>query len=91
VPSLIFTVDYNYVGSSYLISDQANTFQRLGSYYTINARISYAWKGFKAFFGVNNLTNQAYSEYGVLGGSPVGPNYYPAPERNWVGGLQITF
>jgi iron complex outermembrane receptor protein len=91
VPGLAFTADYSYVGSSYLISDQANQFQRLGSYYTINARLSYAWKRLKAFFGVNNITNQAYSEYGVLGGAPVGPNYYPAPERNWVGGLQVAF
>lgn len=91
VPGVAFTVDYNFVGSSYLISDQANQFQKLGSYYTLNARVSYAWKWLKAFFGVNNITNQAYSEYGVLGGFPLGPNYYPAPERNWVGGVQIAF
>ncbi len=91
VPGLAFTADYNFVGSSYLISDQANQFQKLDSYYTINARLAYTWGWLRAFFGVNNITNQEYSEYAVIGGFPLGRNFYPAPERNWVGGLDMTF
>ena len=91
VPGLVFTADYNFVGSSYLISDQANQFQKLDSYYTINARLAYTWGWLRAFFGVNNITNQEYSEYAVIGGFPLGRNFYPAPERNWVGGLDMTF
>jgi iron complex outermembrane receptor protein len=79
------------VGSSYLISDQANQFQKLDSYYTINARLAYTRGWLRAFFGVNNITNQEYSEYAVIGGFPLGRNFYPAPERNWVGGLDMTF
>lgn len=90
---LIFSMDYNYVGSSYAISDQPNTFEKLEKYYTIDARLSYAWKSLKAFVGVNNLTDQEYSEYAVLSGFfvPGEPYFYPAPERNWVGGLELTF
>jgi iron complex outermembrane receptor protein len=93
VPGLTFSADYNYVGSSYAISDQANQFDKLDSWATINARISYEWNALKAFFGVNNIANKEYSEYAVLRGvgSPAGVNFYPAPERNWLAGLEITF
>ncbi|UCG64340.1 MAG: TonB-dependent receptor [Deltaproteobacteria bacterium] len=90
-PGLIFSADYKYVGSSFLISDQANEFEKLDDYATIDARLSYAWKRLNAFVGVNNLTNEKYSQYGVIGGTPKGRNFYPAPERNWLAGLDITF
>jgi outer membrane receptor protein involved in Fe transport len=44
-----------------------------------------------AFVGVNNVTDQKYAEYGVVGGFTPEPFYYPAPETNWLGGVQIAF
>jgi iron complex outermembrane receptor protein len=88
---LVISMDYNYVGSSYAISDQANAFEKLDRYYTIDARLSYGWKGVKAFAGVNNLTDQEYTEYAAIGGFPTTLKLFPAPERNWVGGLEFTF
>lgn len=87
----VFSMDYNYVGSSYAISDQANEFKKLDQYYTIDARLSYTRKGLKAFIGVNNLTDQEYGEYAAVGGFPITLKLFPAPERSWVGGLEITF
>jgi iron complex outermembrane receptor protein len=91
IPGLIFSTDYNYIGSSYLISDQANQLEKLEKYYTVNTRLSYAWKWFKGFVGVNNLTDQEYSQYAVAGGGGTTRNFYPAPERNWIAGLEIVF
>jgi len=91
IPGLVFSTTYNFVGSSYLISDQANQFDKLDKYYTIDARISQEWKWFRAFVGVNNITNREYSEYAVLGGFPTVRNFYPAPERNWVAGFEAVF
>ncbi|MFQ5842392.1 MAG: TonB-dependent receptor domain-containing protein, partial [Thermodesulfobacteriota bacterium] len=91
IPGLIFSANYTFVGSSYAISDQANQFEKLDKYYTINARLSYEWRWFKAFAGMNNITNKEYSEYAVIGGTPIGLNFYPAPERNWVTGLEAVF
>ncbi len=94
-PDLVFSAVYNYVGSSYLISDQGNRFEKLESYYSVDVRLSYAWRWISGFVGVNNLTDQEYSEYGVLGanppGSPLQPFFYPAPGRNWVAGIEIAF
>jgi iron complex outermembrane receptor protein len=95
VPGAIFTAVYNYVGPSFLISDLANQFPKLESYYTIDLRISYAWKWINCFLGVNNLTNQKYSQYGLVGqypsGTPQQPLLYPAMDRNWLGGIELTF
>ncbi len=93
IPGLIFSANYNFVGSSFLISDQANQFRKLEQYDTIDARVSYEWKWIKAFVGVNNIANRKYSEYAVLRGvlEPTGRSFYPAPERNWIAGLEAVF
>jgi iron complex outermembrane receptor protein len=91
VPGLIFSSGYNFVSASYAISDQANAFEKLDKYYSINARLSYEWRWLKSFVGVNNLTGKEYSEYAVIGGFIPETYYYPAPERNWVAGLEIAF
>ncbi|MBU0545153.1 MAG: TonB-dependent receptor [Proteobacteria bacterium] len=91
ITGLIFSAGYNYVGSSHVISDQANNFEKLKSYYTVDAKLAYKYKMLKAFLGVNNLTNQKYSEYGVMDTFLTKRNFYPAPERNWVAGIQVDF
>jgi len=91
IPNLVFSADYHYAGESYLISDQANRFEKLESYYALDLRLSYGWKWVNSFVGVNNVTDQKYSEYGVIGGVTPTPYYYPAPERNWVAGIEIRY
>jgi iron complex outermembrane receptor protein len=91
IPNLIISSDLNYVGSSYAIGDQENQFEKLGRYYTIDVRLSHEWKWLKSYVGVNNLTDQKYSEYAVIGGFPEALNFYPAPERNWVAGFVVVF
>jgi iron complex outermembrane receptor protein len=90
VPGLIFSTSYNYVGSSYLISDQSNDFRKMDDYNTVDCKLSYTFRGVEAVFGINNLTDEEYSEYGVLGGFPTGRNFYPAPDRNWFFGLNYA-
>jgi iron complex outermembrane receptor protein len=90
-PGLSLLANYHYVGPSYAVSDQANNFEKLKAYYTIDARVSYQWKQLKAYVGVNNLTDQEYSEYAVMDTFLTQRYFYPAPERNWVAGLQIVF
>jgi len=91
VPGLGFSADYNYVGSSYAISDQENDFSKWEDYFTIDLKLSYRWKGVKAFLGANNITDEKYSQYAIIGGFPEGVNLYPAPERNYLAGLEFRF
>lgn len=87
VPGFVFSAFYNYVGSSYLISDQANSFKKLDHYGTLDAKVSYTFRGIEAFVSINNLTNEKYSEYAVIGDFGTTRNFYPAPECNWWMGI----
>jgi len=80
----------NLVGSRYLISDFRNRFDRLDPYCTLDLRLSYLWKGLRAFAGVNNLFNRKYSEYGVVGFMG-NQSFYPSPERNFIVGASYSF
>ncbi len=88
---LAFMADYTYTGASYAVSDQANDFDKLKAYYTIDVRLSYQWKSIKGFIGINNVTDQKYSEYAVMDTFLTRRNFYPAPERNWVAGFQWVY
>ena len=80
----------NIVGSRYFMSDWANQVERQSGYYTLDVKLSYAWRGLKAFIGVNNLFNRKYAEFAVV--DSVGTQYfYPSPERNFIGGISYTF
>ncbi len=87
---LLFSTAVNYIGSRYFISDFANRVRKQGGYYTVDARLSYSWKGLTGFFGVNNLFDRKYSEFGVVNAFGT-PFFYPSPERNFIGGLSYTF
>jgi len=91
LPRLIFIVDYNYIGSSYAVSDLANQYSKLKSYYSIDTKLTYKFKIMNAYAGIKNLTNQKYSEYAIIGGTPSQVNYYPAPERNFFAGVEFVF
>ncbi len=81
----------NIVGSSYLISDFANSVDKLDAYCTVDAKLSYQWKGLKAFVGVNNLFGQKYSEWAVTNATGTVQLFYPSPMRNYLGGISFTF
>ncbi len=87
----LFNAKANIIGPRYFISDWANQVGRLGGYYTLDGKLSYSWKGLKAFVGVNNLTNQNYAEWGVTNATGTTQLFYPSPERNFFGGISYTF
>jgi iron complex outermembrane receptor protein len=81
----------NAVGSSYLISDWGNQFEKLDGYYTVDVKLSYVWRGLRAFVGVNNLTNQEYEEWAVTNATGTSQVFYPSPERTFIGGISYAF
>jgi iron complex outermembrane receptor protein len=78
-----------YVGSRPFISDFANAFPDQASYFTLNAKLKYAWKKMSVFVDLNNLTDAEYSEFGVVFGGA--ENFYPSPEFNFLVGLSLDF
>jgi iron complex outermembrane receptor protein len=86
----LFTARASFVGSSHFISDFANQVERLDGYYTLDARLSYTWKGLKAFVGVNNLFNREYEEFAVV--DAIGNQFFfPSPKRNYIAGISYTW
>jgi outer membrane receptor protein involved in Fe transport len=72
-----------------LVSDFENSADKLNTLCTVDGRLSYVYKGLKAFVGVNNLFNQKYDEFGsFVGGTQF---FSPSPERNWLAGVSYTF
>ena len=80
-----------YVGQRYFESDFPNSFDKQDDYTVFNTRLDYTCKKFSAFITVNNIFNEEYSEYGVLGGYPLEQAYYPSPTTNFLVGISIRY
>jgi iron complex outermembrane receptor protein len=81
------------VGQRYYANDLANALDKLPAYQVWDMKLSYEYKGglgvLSAFCGINNILDKEYTENGGIGGTPWGSRIgiYPAPERNYVGGI----
>ncbi|MBW1976824.1 MAG: TonB-dependent receptor [Deltaproteobacteria bacterium] len=84
-----------FVGKRYLADDLSNSKDKLPKFHVWDSKLNYEYKGnrgkISAFFGVNNVLNKKYNEYGGVGGYPFGSRigFYPSPERNFTVG--VTF
>ncbi len=79
-----------YVGERWFISDFGNAFGQQEDYLLLNAKLAYQWQRLKFFVDLNNITDEAYSAYGVLGGFPTERAYYPSPKFNATAGVSIA-
>jgi outer membrane receptor protein involved in Fe transport len=86
-----FTIVLNgtYVGERRFISDFPNDYSKQKGYFVVNNKYKYRWKNITVFMDINNLFNQKYSEYGVIGGFPAEKAYYPSPGINFFGGVRV--
>jgi len=85
-------VDGIYVGERPFISDFSNRFENQEDYLIINTKLKYLWKYTTVFLNINNITNQEYSEYGVLSTFPITePAFYPSPKINFLFGISADF
>lgn len=87
--NLKINVIANYIGNMYLISDQNNALPKLKEWVTLDLNANYLLGNFEIFFGVNNITNTYYAEYGVA--SSTTQVFYPSPGRNVIAGCRYKF
>jgi len=87
--SFLLAANATWVGEKYLDNDVRNNFDKMESYFVVNAKLSYTYKSLTAYIGVNNIFDEEYSEYGIVGSFGT-KNFYPAPERNFYGGLRVA-
>ncbi|MCG8565196.1 MAG: TonB-dependent receptor [Desulfobacterales bacterium] len=84
-----YRVQYNYLGSRYAGSDNANQLEKLDSAGTVDMFASYEFKSVEFFLNATNIFNEEYYtgyNYGVWGAS-----YYPVPKATYYGGIRYRF
>ncbi len=88
-----FTLALNsiYVGERPFDGDLNNEFSDQDDFILLNAKLKYQWKNYTPFLNLNNITNEKYSEYGVLGGFPAEEAFYPSPRFNFMVGVSAEF
>lgn len=86
---LSLTLNGNYVGEKWFISDFNNDFDKQPSYLLLDSGMHYRWPNITGFIKVTNLTEREYSEYAVLGGFPTEQAYYPSPGRKIMVGISL--
>ncbi|MBA4372646.1 MAG: hypothetical protein C0402_07250 [Thermodesulfovibrio sp.] len=87
--SFLLAANLTWNGKKYLDNDVLNAYDKMDSSVVVNAKLSYTCKNLTAYVGINNLFNEKFSEYGIVGFGG-NKNFYPAPERNFYGGLRIA-
>ena len=87
--------DAIYIGERFLISDFGNSFEKDDAYTVVNAKIQYNWRGLTFFADVNNIFNEEYNAYSVVGYNPTTfedeRSVYPSPEFNALVGVKAYF
>lgn len=94
-PNLIFNIESNYHGKSYLINDYYNRLSKADSYIVTNLSTQYNFNnGISISAGINNLFNEIYSDYIRYSGikeNVIVINYSPSPERTYYVSAEYKF
>jgi iron complex outermembrane receptor protein len=92
-PAERWTIAFNglYIGERLFESDFANEFDEQDEYFVLNAKCKYKWQNFTAFLDINNLLDEEYEEFGVLGSFPTQETLFPSPEINFLVGISAAF
>jgi len=80
-----------YVGSRYVINDTDNNLPKAKSYFVTDLKLSYERKNLELFVAVNNLFDRKYNTYEATNSSLTVLDVFPAPEKNFLGGINIKF
>jgi iron complex outermembrane receptor protein len=79
-------VSGTYVGSRFDGNDETNIlYASLDHYTVVDVKLAYESGPVRLYAGVNNLFDELYST------AAYGGQYYPMPERNFYGGLDLEF
>jgi iron complex outermembrane receptor protein len=80
-----------WMGEYYAISDWNNQGDKADSWTTVDTKLTFQWKEFEAFAGVNNVFNEKYSDYVIFSNFSQELAFYPSPERNFLVGLRYAY
>jgi iron complex outermembrane recepter protein len=83
-------MDGTYIGKRPYISDISNTAPSQDDYFYLTAKLAYIFKNGSAYWTVNNLLDEEYSQFGAL--NYLGqPGIQPSPTINFLAGVTFDF
>lgn len=80
-----------YVGSRYAINDIDNLLPKAKPYFVTDLKLSYDRKNVELYVTVNNLFDRKYNSFESTNGALTIRDVFPAPEKNFMGGINIKF
>jgi iron complex outermembrane receptor protein len=80
-----------WMGEYFAISDWNNQGEKADSWTTVDSKLTFQWKEFEVFAGVNNVFNEKYSDYVIFSNFSQELAFYPSPERNFLVGLRYAY
>ena len=88
-----FNLDCRWADSRVLENDLSNDHSKLDSYFVADMRIAYTYKWLEVFCGIDNITDEEYTDYGGWLPNPARGNVfeYPLPGITYYTGLTIRF
>ena len=81
----------NYIGEQFAINDTLNATPPIKEYYTMDAKVGYHTGPWEVYWGVNNFTNVQYNTFVVKSSTSTNKDFFPAPGRNFVAGMNLKF
>jgi len=86
-----WSITGRYVGSRFAINDVQNATPPAKPYYVLDTKIAFQHKNLEIFAGINNITDELYDSFVSKSTTSTTKSHFPAPERNYVVGVNIKF
>ncbi|OGX19173.1 MAG: hypothetical protein A2Y04_05420 [Omnitrophica WOR_2 bacterium GWC2_45_7] len=86
-----FTLNGRYIGARFAINDTLNETSPAKPYYVLDGKVAYELDNFEIFAGIHNMTDALYSSFVAKSTFSSEKSYFPAPERNFLFGMNVKF
>lgn len=80
-----------YAGVRFAINDTTNVTSQAKPYYVMDVKLSYDRDLLEIYVTINNILNKQYSSYVVKSASSTVKDEFPAPETNFMAGVNLKF
>ena len=80
-----------YVGARFAVNDTLNATKPAKPYYVLDSKVSFEKDPVKVYVAVNNILNEQYYTYVSKSAFSDNKDYFPAPGRNFLVGVDLKF
>ena len=80
-----------YVGSKYAINDTGNALAKAKGSFVTDLKLSYDRDEYEIFMSANNIFSRDYNNYEATNGALTAYDVFPAPEENFLFGVNVKF